>query len=58
MPISFLKVGESHDLRNILIENAHNFETCAASKNVVDGGALLQQVSWSKNCSYSEVIDQ
>ena len=51
---------ESHksDLKNILIENVHNFETYPTSKIVVDGGALLHQVSWNKNCSYSEVIDQ
>ena len=62
-PTSFFKDGfmrESHksDLKNILIENVHNFETYPTSKIVVDGGALLHQVSWNKNCSYSEVIDQ
>ena len=38
---------ESHksDLKNILIENAHNFEIYLASKIVIDGGALLHQVS-------------
>ena len=42
---------ESHksDLKNILIENVHNFETYPASKFVADGGALLHQVSWNKN---------
>ena len=51
---------ESHksDLKNILIENVPNFETYPASKIVVDGCALFHQVSWNKNCSYSEVIDQ
>ena len=51
---------ESHksDLKNILIENANNFETYPASKIVVDGGALFYQVPWNKNSSYSEVIDQ
>ena len=50
---------ESHksDLKNVLIENAYNFETYPASKIVVDGGALFYQVPWNKN-SYSEVIDQ
>ena len=42
----------------ILTENVPNFETYPASKVVVDGGALLHQVSWNKNCSYCEVIDQ
>ena len=42
----------------ILTENVPNFETYPASKIVVDGGALLHQVLWNKNCSYSEVIDQ
>ena len=46
------------DLQNILIENVYNFETYPTSKIVVDGGALLHQVSWNKNCFYSEVIDQ
>ena len=51
---------ESHnsDIKNILIENVHNFKTCPARKIVVDGGALLHQVSWNKHCSYTEVIDQ
>ena len=51
---------ESHksDRKNILIENLHNFETYPGSKIVVDGGALLHQVSRNKNCSYNEVIDQ
>ena len=62
-PTSLFKDGfmrESHksDLKNILIENAHNFETYPANKFVVDGGALLHQVLWNKNCSYSVVIDQ
>ena len=54
----FMRESHKSDLKNILIENAHNFETCPTSKIVVDGGALLYQVSWNKNCSYSEVIDQ
>ena len=43
---------ESHksDLKSILIENVHNFETYPTSRIVV-GGALLHQVSWNKNCS-------
>ena len=54
-PTSLFKDGfmrESHksDLKNILIENVHNFETYPTSKIVV-GGALLYQVSWNKNCS-------
>ena len=51
---------ESHksDLKNILVENLLNFETYPGSKIVVDGGALLHQVSRNKNCSYNEVIDQ
>ena len=48
---------KSH-LRNILIENAHNSKTYPANKVVADGGALLHQISWNKNCSYSEVIGQ
>ena len=39
---------ESHksDLKNIHnYINAHNFETYPASETVVDGGALLHQVS-------------
>ena len=38
---------ESHksDLKNILFEKAHNFETYPDSKIVIDGGALLHQVS-------------
>ena len=48
---------ESHksDLKNIFIENARNFKTYPDSKIVVEGGALLHQVSWNKKCSYSEV---
>ena len=61
-PTSLFKDGfmrrSYSDLKNILIENVHNFETYPTSKIVVDGGALLHQVSWNKNCSYSEVIDQ
>ena len=62
-PTSFFKDGfmrESHksDLKNILIENVHNFETYPTCKIVVDGGALLHQVSWNKNFAYIEVIDQ
>ena len=51
---------ESHksDLKSILIEKAHNFETFYASKIVVDTSALLQQVPRNKNYSYSDVIDQ
>ena len=46
------------DLKNILIENVHNLETYPTNKVVVDGGALLHQVLWNKNCSYSQVIAQ
>ena len=61
-PTSLFKDGfmckpHKSDLKNILIENVHNFEIYPTSKIVVDGSALLQ-VSWNKNCSYSEVIDQ
>ena len=49
-PTSLFKdgfMGESYkfDLKNILIENVHNFETYPVSKIVVNGGALLHQVS-------------
>ena len=54
----FMRESHKSDLKNILIENVLNFETYPASKIVVDGCALLHQVSWNKNCSYSEVIDQ
>ena len=62
-PTSLFKDGfmlESHksDIKNNIIEKAYNFESYPASKIVVDGGVLLHQVSWSKNCSYGEVIDQ
>ena len=62
-PTSLLKdrfVHNSHksDLKNSLIENAHKFQIYPASKIVVDGGALLHQVSWTKIYFYSEVIDQ
>ena len=62
-PISLFKGGflrKSHktDLDNILIENTHNIETYLSSKIVVDGDVLLHQVSWIKDCSYSEVIDK
>ena len=53
-----MRKSHKFDLKNILIENVHNFETYPKNKVVVDGGALLHQVSWNKNCSYSEVIDQ
>ena len=48
-PTSLLKDGfmrESHksDLKNIIIENPHNFETYPASKIVVDGGALVHGI--------------
>ena len=51
---------ESHksDFKNILIKNAHNFQTYSVSRIVADRGALFRQVSWNKICSYSEVIDQ
>ena len=53
-----MRKSNKFDLQNILIENAHNFETYSASKTVVDGVALLHHISWNKNCSYNEVIDQ
>ena len=54
----FVRETHKSDLKNILIENAHNFETFYASKIVVGGGALLHQISPDKNYSYSDVIDQ
>ena len=54
----FMRESHKSNLKNILIENFRNFETYPTNKIVVDGGALLYQVSWNKDCSYSEVIDQ
>ena len=54
----FMRESHKSDRKNILIENLHNFETYPGSKIVVDGGALLYQVSRNKNCSDNEVIDQ
>ena len=53
-------MGKPHksSLKNNLIESARNYETYSASKIVVDKDAILYQVSWNKNCSYSEVTDQ
>ena len=53
-----MRKSQKSDLKNFLVENVHNFETYPASTIVVDEGALLHQVSWNKNCSYSEIIDQ
>ena len=54
----FMRESRKSDLKNILIENVHNYETYPTSKIVVNWGALLHQVSWNENCSCSEVIDQ
>ena len=37
---------------------ACNFESYSASIIVIDGGSLLHQVSWNKNCFFSEIINQ
>ena len=37
----FMRESQKSDLKNIIIENAHNFETYPASKIVVDEGALV-----------------
>ena len=54
----FMHESHKSDLKNILIENVHNFETHPTSKIVVNRGVLLHQVSCNKNCFYSKVIDQ
>ena len=43
-PTSLLKESQKSDLKNIIIENAHNFETYPASKIVVDGGTLVHGI--------------
>ena len=53
-----MRWSHKSDLKNIVIENVHNSDTYGTSKVDVDGGALLHQVSWNKNCSYSEIINQ
>ena len=42
---------ESHksDLKNILTENVHDFETYPTSQIVANAGVPLHQVSWNKN---------
>ena len=53
-----MRWSHKSDLKNIVIENVHNSDSYGTSKVDVDGGALLHQVSWNKNCSYSEIINQ
>ena len=40
----FMRESQKSDLKNIIIENAHNFETYPASKIVVDEGALVHGI--------------
>ena len=54
----FMRESHKSDVKNILLENTRIFENYPSSKIVVDGGALLHQVSLKKSCTYSEVIDQ